>query len=109
MSIAYHGIGDTCITMQVGGEVQAGELCGLNANGYICRANGDFIGVVRSIEGEEACVQIGGYAEVACDQITTVSYGNCGLTAADGKAVSDEDGKPRLVLYKRNKTIGFML
>lgn len=111
MKISFEGIGENCITLRRSGEMKVGDLCSINGNGEACKASAAFCGVVRGVETDTACVQISGYAEAVCDDVTKVAYGYGALSIGTSGVAAAESGKQVLVVYKNaaTKVVGFFL
>ena len=65
MNVSYEGIGYLAVTLPAGNCTE-GHLCKLNPQGQcVACAEGDpFCGLVEAVDGENAAVQIEGFAEV---------------------------------------------
>ena len=91
MKVAFDEIGRVAATFACeGGEV--GKLCKMAADGKValCAAGDDFIGMMESVRGGYAGVQIHGFAEVAytgtapnLGYTKLVSNGNGGVKTGD--------------------------
>ena len=94
MNISYEGIGHLSVTFPAeNGTV--GHVCGLNEQGKVCAcADGDVVlGVVESVGGSSAGVQIAGFAKVAYTG-DAPAMGNTKLSADGvGGVKADEAGK----------------
>lgn len=111
MNISFEGIGSQCITLPRSGELAVGQLCSINTNGYACKAESTFCGVVRGVESDAVCVQISGYAEATCDDLTKVGYGYSTVGIGTSGVAAAQSGKQVLVVYKNaaTKVVGFFL
>lgn len=93
MNISYEGIGHLSVTFPAeNGTV--GHVCTLNGQGKVCAcADGDkMLGVVESVSGSAAGVQIAGFAKVAYSGAAP-AMGNTKLSADGlGGVKADEAG-----------------
>ena len=67
MEISLNGYGEQVATFAVSGEVKVGMPVKISANGTVapCGAKDKFCGVVLSLRGGYAAVQMAGYAELS--------------------------------------------
>lgn len=90
MNISYEGIGHLSVTFPTD-NCAAGQVCGLNGEGKVCACpdGGKVLGLVESVNGNAAGVQIAGFAKVAYSG-TAPAMGNTKLSA-DGLGGMKED------------------
>ena len=121
MSYSFKGIGELIVTFAVDddAELTAGIPVKLSDNGTVieCDEGDDFIGIVTSVRGGCAAVQIEGTAEVECSG-TAPDVGYVCLAAdgeggvADGTGAGDDDadiGREYLVLAVDDDVLTIML
>ena len=109
MEINFNGYRENVLTFAYTGTVAAGTRVKMSASGTVAPAdaNGDFIGVVVSVRGGYAAVQIDGYVECAKDG--TVNTGVVKLVNTSTGVKAAESGIDRLVIYTDSNTVGFIL
>ena len=92
MNVSFEEIGRLAVTFAQEG-CQAGQVCKLNADGRAvpCAAGDKFCGIVESIRGGFAAVQLEGFATVTVSGSVNAGYvnlcadGNGGIMAGSGQ------------------------
>jgi len=100
--VSFEGIGEVTATFYAGDGVTAGQVVKLGGEARVepCGAGERFCGLCAGVKDGCAAVQVGGFAELACED-ETVGAGYVTLTA-DGKggvkkAGSGDKGREYLV------------
>ena len=98
MNISYEEIGHLSVTFPAG-ECTVGQVCKMGADGAVaaCDAGDKFCGVVESLHGGKAGVQIHGFATVRFSGAAPAT-GYTALTADGSGGVKTGDGKEYLVV-----------
>ena len=121
MSYSFKGIGELTVTFAVDddAELTVGEPVMLSDNGTVtaCDEGDDFIGIVTSVRGGTAAVQIAGAAEVACSGTAPdvgyallIADGEGGVADGEGAGESSADiGREYLVLAVDDDILTIML
>lgn len=97
MKHSYEGIGHMSVTLPAA-DCVVGQVCTLNYSGEVvsCNSGDEFIGVVESVNGEQAAVQIEGFVRVPYDGILP-GCGYMGLVG-NGKGMTTNSGESRKYL-----------
>lgn len=113
MNVRFDGYNENTLTFECGGDVKVGSLVRMSGNGVVseCAAGEDFCGVCRAVRDGYACVQLSGYAEIACAD--GMNVGRVTMSASDGTTIKPDTagGTSRLVLTVDtvNQTAGIIL
>lgn len=114
MTVSFKGYDEKTATFKTQGLCSPGHTVAMADNATVkpCGDADDFIGVCVNVKGEYACVQLGGYAQLAFTGDTAPTVGFCALTA-DGKGgvCVAESGRTLLVtdVDAAGKTVGVIL
>lgn len=100
MNISYEEIGYLAVTFPASG-CQAGQVCVMGSTGKVgpCAAGGRITGLVESVNGGQAAVQIHGFVTVPYTGTTAPATGYAGLSAdGSGGVKADASGVAYLVV-----------
>lgn len=114
MTVSFKGYDEKTATFKAQGLCSPGHTVTMAGNAAVkpCGDADDFIGVCVNVKGEYACVQLGGYVQLAFTGNTAPTVGFCAL-AADGKGgvCVAENGRTLLVtdVDTAGRTVGVIL
>lgn len=110
MNISFEGFNEGLLTFAAQENVQAGDLVCIAEDGTVAKAElGQMVaGVVRSVRGGFAGVQLCGYASVEADAAVTTGWQTL-VCDGDNGLVADEGGRQLLVLWANNGRAGVVL
>ncbi len=112
MTISFEGINEQLITFEAAEGTRKGDLAAMSGSGAVAKAADGkaIVGVVKTIRGSFAGVQISGYAKLASAEAIPVGYTNL-ASNGENAVKTDASGRRCLVVEAgtADGTVGVLL
>ena len=113
MNISFEGINEQVLTFEAAEGTKKGDLVAMSGNGTVAKAADGkaIVGVVKTIRGSIAGVQVSGYASLACAESVAVGFASLVSNGANAVKTGGAAGRSYLVVEAGTAggTIGVLL